>query len=62
MGEVAVENPANIVLPHKRQPPTNSIPAIDSLEGIGNDETDEYSTLKRLQRHLEYAPNADGKI
>lgn len=55
MGDVAVENPANLALPHKRQPPTNSIPAIDSLEGIGSDETDEYSTLKKLQRHLEYA-------
>lgn len=54
MGDVAVENPANIPAPHKRQPPTNSIPAIDSLEGVGGDETDEYSTLKKLQRHLEY--------
>lgn len=55
MGDVLVENPANMALPHKRQSPANSIPAIDSLEGIGNDETDEYSTLKKLQRHLEYA-------
>ena len=54
MGDVAVENPANIVAPHKRQPPSNSIPNIDSLEGVGNDGSDEYSTLKKLQRHLEY--------
>jgi len=54
MGDVVVENPANIVAPHKRLPASNSIPNIDSLEGIGNDGSDEYSTLKKLQRHLEY--------
>jgi 26S proteasome regulatory subunit T3 len=54
MGDVLVENPANTVAPHKKQPPSNSIPNIDSLEGIGNDGSDEYSTLKKLQRHLEY--------
>ncbi len=54
MGDVAVENPVNVVLPHKRQPPSNSIPNVDSLEGINNDDSDEYSTLKKLQRHLEY--------
>ena len=54
MASVAVENPANIVAPHKKQLPSNSIPNIDSLEGIGNDGSDEYSTLKKLQRHLEY--------
>lgn len=48
-----MENPLNIVPPHKRQSPSNSIPNIDSLEGVGNDDSDEYSTLKRLQRHLE---------
>ena len=53
MGDVAVENPANIVAPHKRQVPPNSIPNIDSLEGISSDDSDEYSTLKKLQRHLE---------
>lgn len=54
MGDIAIENPVNIVQPHKRQAPSNSIPNIDSLEGIGNDDSDEYSTLKKLQRHLEY--------
>jgi 26S proteasome regulatory subunit T3 len=53
MGDVAVESPLNVVLPHKRQSPSNSIPNIDSLEGVGNDDSDEYSTMKRLQRHLE---------
>lgn len=32
----------------------SSIPNIDSLEGLGTDGSDEYSTLKKLQRHLEY--------
>lgn len=54
MASVAVENPTNIVAPHKKPLPSNSIPNIDSLEGIGNDGSDEYSTLKKLQRHLEY--------
>lgn len=51
MGDVAVENPLNVVPPHKRQTPSN-VPSID-IEGIGNDDSDEYSTLKKLQRHLE---------
>lgn len=54
MGDVLVENSANTVAPHKRMPATDSIPDIDSLEGSGNDSNDEYATLKRLQRHLEY--------
>lgn len=53
MADVAVENPANSVAPHKRPAPTDSVPIIDSLEGTGNDSGDEYATLKRLQRHLE---------
>lgn len=55
MGDVAVENPINTPLLHKKPTPSNSIPNIDSLEGIGNDDSDEYSMLKKLQRHLEYA-------
>ena len=51
MADVAIENPVNVVAPHKRQIPSN-IPNID-IEGIGNDDSDEYSTLKKLQRHLE---------
>lgn len=52
MGDVAVENPVNTVPPHKKAPVT-SIPNIDSLEGIGTEDGDDYSTLKKLQRHLE---------
>ena len=52
MADVAVEQPLNTVPPHKKYIPSN-IPNID-IEGAGNDDTDEYSTLKRLQRHLEY--------
>lgn len=59
MGDVAVENPANVVAPHKKLPPADSIPNIDSLEGSGNDGGDEYSTLKRYQRHLEYGLTLD---
>lgn len=54
MGDVLVENPASVPAPHKKLPPTDSIPDIDSLEAPGNDSNDEYATLKRLQRHLEY--------
>ena len=53
MGDVLVENSAAQVPPHKKQLPS-SIPNIDSLEGLGTDGSDEYSTLKKLQRHLEY--------
>jgi 26S proteasome regulatory subunit T3 len=52
MGDVIVENLANTAIPHKRMQST-SIPNIDSLEGINSDSNDEYSTLKKLQRHLE---------
>lgn len=48
-----VESPVNQVLPHRKALPA-SIPNIDSLEGLGADGTDEYSTLKKLQRRLEY--------
>ena len=54
MGDVLVENPAHTVPPHKKLPTSDSIPDIDSLEGIGANGEDEYSTFKRLQRHLEY--------
>ncbi|CAK37683.1 26S protease regulatory subunit tbpA-Aspergillus niger [Aspergillus niger] len=54
MGDVAVETPANNVTPLTKAAPLDTIPNIDSLEGTGNDGSDEYATLKRLQRHLEY--------
>ncbi|OOO10259.1 26S proteasome subunit P45 [Aspergillus oryzae] len=54
MGDVAVENPANNVTPHTKPAPLDTIPNIDSIEGTGTDGGDEYATLKKLQRHLEY--------
>ena len=54
MADVLVENPINTVPPHKKFPTSDAIPDIDSLEGAGANSEDEYSTLKRLQRHLEY--------
>ena len=52
MADVLVENPANSTAPHKRLPPVDALPKIEALEGI--DGGDEYSTMKRLQRELEY--------
>lgn len=53
MGDVAVENPAATLPPHKKAAPS-SIPTIDNFEGISTDGGDEYATLKKLQRQLEY--------
>lgn len=53
MADAAVENPLNVVPPHKKTLPSDSMPEIDSFEGVGVNGEDEYSTLKRLQRHLE---------
>ncbi len=47
-----VERPVDLASPQRKQQ-LSTIPNIDSLEGIGNDGSDEYSTLKKLQRHLE---------
>lgn len=52
MADIAVQSPATMVLPHRKQLPS-SIPNIESLEGLSTDKDDEYSTLKKLQRHLE---------
>ena len=51
MAAVAVEHPVN-ALPQSKKQISAQIPNID-IEGVGNDENDEYSTLKKLQRHLE---------
>jgi 26S proteasome regulatory subunit T3 len=51
MADAVVETPTAQPLPHRKQ--MSSIPNIDSLEGLSTDGTDEYSTLKKLQRHLE---------
>lgn len=52
MADTAVQSPAAMTLPIRKQLPS-SIPNIDSLEGLATDGSDEYSTLKKLQRHLE---------
>ncbi|KAI3282187.1 hypothetical protein CBS147309_237 [Penicillium roqueforti] len=51
MGDVAVEYPANNVTPLTK---LDALANLDSLDGTGADGNDEYATLKRLQRHLEY--------
>ena len=51
MAEVLVEQPTSALHPNKRHV-ISQIPSID-IEGVGNDENDEYSTFKKLQRHLE---------
>ena len=53
MADVLMDNSGTQVLPNRKQMPS-SIPNIDSLEGLATDGSDEYSTLKKLQRHLEY--------
>lgn len=53
MGDVLVENPANHVQPHKKPLPS-SIPSIENFEGVSTEAGDEYATLKKLQRQLEY--------
>lgn len=53
MADALVENPVNTVPPHKKGLQADAMPEIDSFEGVGADGEDEYSTLKRLQRHLE---------
>lgn len=53
MGDIAVENPANYVLPHKKAAPS-TIPSIDSFEGLPIEGGDDYASLKKLQRQLEY--------
>jgi 26S proteasome regulatory subunit T3 len=54
MGDVAVENPANNVTPLVKPGALDALANLDSLDGTGADGNDEYATLKRLQRHLEY--------
>jgi hypothetical protein len=59
MGDVAVENPANQVAPHKRAA-HSAIPTIDNFEGVSTDGGDDYANLKKLQRQLEYdTPTSD---
>jgi len=53
MGDVLVENPINHVPPHKKSAPS-TIPSIENFEGLPADGGDDYATLKKLQRQLEY--------
>lgn len=53
MGDILVDSPANQVQPHKRVV-TSAIPNIENFEGIPADGGDDYATLKKLQRQLEY--------
>jgi 26S proteasome regulatory subunit T3 len=53
MGDVLVETATNHVQPHKKaSPPT--IPSIENFEGVSTEAGDDYATLKKLQRQLEY--------
>lgn len=49
-----MENPANSVTPLPKPGALDTLSSLDSLEGTGIDGNDEYATMKRLQRHLEY--------
>ncbi|UKZ76259.1 hypothetical protein TrVFT333_003958 [Trichoderma virens FT-333] len=53
MGDVLVESQATTVPPHRRAVPS-AIPNIDDFEGLPTDGEDDYATLKKLQRQLEY--------
>ena len=53
MAEVVVEPPFNGHT-NPKKPIVSHIPNIE-IEGVSNDDNDEYSTLKKLQGYLEYA-------
>ncbi len=53
MGDVLVENPVNHVQPHKKPAPS-TIPSVVNFEGVSSEGADDYATLKKLQRQLEY--------
>jgi len=53
MADVMVDNPANILPPHKKTFPS-SIPNVDSIEGFPIEGSDDYQTYKKLQAQLEY--------
>lgn len=55
MGDVLVESRANSTAPHKKGL-ASMIPNIESFEGLPPEGGDEYETLKKLQRELEYVP------
>lgn len=55
MGDVLVDknNTENHAPPAKKSTPS-IIPSIENFEGTSTENGDEYATLKRLQRQLEY--------
>jgi len=53
MGDVLVENPVHHAQTLKKNTPS-TIPSIENFEGASTEGGDEYATLKRLQRQLEY--------
>lgn len=53
MADAMVENPANTVPPHKKSS-LPAIPSIENFEGVSTEASDDYATLKKLQRQLEY--------
>jgi 26S proteasome regulatory subunit T3 len=53
MGDIAVESPSSHLALQKKTLPS-TIPNIESFEGLPADGGDDYATLKKLQRQLEY--------
>ncbi len=51
MADAAVESPLNASV-NFRKPIPSHVPNIE-IEGVSNDESDEYSMLKKLQGYLE---------
>lgn len=54
MGDILVEDTTNQVQPHNKKSTPSTIPSIENFEGVPTEGSDEYATLKRLQRQLEY--------
>lgn len=53
MGDVLVETPASLTQTQKKSAPS-AIPNIETFEGVPTEGGDDYITLKKLQRQLEY--------
>lgn len=53
MGDVAVDNKANSIPPHKKTAPAHA-PINEVLDAVNHDGANGYSTYKKLQRELEY--------
>lgn len=53
MGDVLVETPASVPQAQKKSAPS-AIPNIETFEGVSTEGGDDYITLKKLQRQLEY--------